>query len=120
MNKTLKTALIVGGAVIGLLVLVPLIWGVVSGWGYAGWGYAGWGMMGPGMMDGFVGMGLMPLIWIIVLGLIIWVITAAVSGTAESRKSDCFADRALDILDRRYARGEISKEEYEYRTKDLD
>ena len=73
MNKTLKTALIVGGSVIGILVLIPFITGLVSGWGYGGWE-----MMGPGMMGGFAGMGLMSLVWIVVLGLIIWAVVAGV------------------------------------------
>ena len=73
MNKTLKTALIVGGSVIGILVLIPFITGLVSGWGYGGWG-----MMGSSMMGGFAGMGLMSLVWIVVLGLIIWAVVAGV------------------------------------------
>lgn len=111
MNRTLKTASIVGGTVIGLLVLIPLISGLVFGWGYGGWG-----MMGPGMMGGFGGMGLMFLVWIGVLGLIIWAVVAAVRHPAES---SVLADPPLHVLKRRYASGEISKEEYEEKKKDL-
>ena len=107
MNKTLKTALIVGGTLIGLLVLT-LVFGLVFRGGY----YGGWGMMGPGMMGTHVGMGLMPLAWIIVLGLIIWVVIASVRSSTNPSRPDYISDFALDILKRRYAQGEISKEEY--------
>lgn len=99
MNKTLKTVLIAGSIVIGFLVLIPLIFGLIPGWGYGSWG-----MMGPGMMGGFAG--------IVVLGLIIWAIIAAVGGTSQS-KGQCYTtDSALNLLKNSYARGEISKEEY--------
>jgi len=111
MNKTLKTVLIVGGTIIGLLVFIPLISGLVSGWGYGGWG-----MMGPGMMGIFGGMGLMSLIWIVVLGLIIWAVVGAVRQPAEASGS---TDSAFDVLNRRYVIGEINKEEYEDKKKDL-
>lgn len=107
MNKTLKTVLIAGSIVIGFLVLIPLIFGLIPGWGYGSWG-----MMGPGMMGGFAGMGLMSIAWIVVLGLIIWAIIAAVGGTSQS-KGQCYTtDSALNLLKNSYARGEISKEEY--------
>ncbi len=114
MNKKLKTALIVGGTVIGLLILIPLISGLVSGWGYGGWG-----MMGPGMMGGFAGMGLMSLVWIVVLGLTIWAVVAGVRSTANSGRTDYASDSALNVLKGRYASGEINKEEYEDKKKIL-
>ncbi len=111
MNKSLKTALIIGGIVLGTLIVLPLVLGPMLG----GWS-GGWGMMGPGMMGGFGGMGLMSLVWIVVLGLIIWAIVAAVRHPAESSSSP---DSAMNVLQRRYARGEINKEEYEDKKKDL-
>ncbi len=107
MNRTPKAVLIAGGALTGILVLISLI---------TGWGYGGWGMMGPGMVGGFGGMGLMFLFWIAVFGLIAWAIVAGVRHPAESSG---FADSALDILKRRYASGEINKEAYEEKRKDL-
>jgi putative membrane protein len=107
MNKTRKAILIAGGALTGILILVSLIFG---------WGYSGWGMMGPGMMGGFGGMGLMFLFWIVLFGLIIWAVVAAIRRPVESNG---YADSALDILKRRYASGEINKEAYEEKKKDL-
>ena len=114
MNKNVKTALIIGGIILGVVIILPLVFGAISGWQYGGWG-----MMGPGMMGGFSWMWLMPVFWIFVLGLIIWAVVAAVRRPGESDSSTRQADSALEILKRRYARGEIDKEEYEEKKKDL-
>jgi putative membrane protein len=115
MNKNVKTALIIGGTILGIIIILPLVFGAISGWQYGGWG-----MMGPGMMSGFGWMWLMPVFWIVVLGLIIWAVVAAVRGSSESRSSGSSkADSALEVLKKRYARGEINKEEYEEKKRDL-
>ncbi len=115
MNKTVKTVLIVGSTIIGLLVFISLVFGLVHGGGY----YGGW-MMGPGMMSGYAGMGVMSLVWIVFLGLIIWaIVVGARNHVANSDNLDYASDSALNILKRRYARGEVSKKEYEDKMKDL-
>jgi putative membrane protein len=107
--------LIIGGIILGVVIIAALILGTVSGWQYGGWG-----MMGPGMMGGFGWMWLMPVLWIVVLGLIIWVVVASVRSSSESRDSDSSKTAsALEVLKRRYARGEIDKLEYEEKKKDL-
>ena len=73
---------------------------MMEGFGMHGWGM-GWG-------------------WIIGLVLLIfvfWMVTKSnrSNGTIEQSKDDS----ALDILKKRYARGEINKEEYEEKKKDL-
>ncbi|MDP2736870.1 MAG: SHOCT domain-containing protein [bacterium] len=63
-----------------------------------------------------------PLFMIIFWGLIIWVIVALVRGSGHSGgccRSGDSGDKALDILKERYAKGEIKKEEYEQKKKDL-
>lgn len=115
MDKNIKTALIIGGIVVAFLIVLPLVFGLILGW-YTG----GWGMMGPGMMGGFGWMWLMPVFSIVLLGLIIWAIVASVRSLSESRGKDVSkTDSALEVLKKRYARGEISKEEYEEKKKDL-
>lgn len=116
MSRGAKTAIIVGSIIVGLAIIVPLIVGLVSGWGY----YDGWRMMGPGMMGGYGFMWFMPIFGIVILGLIIWAIIAAVGRPGESRgQGSATTDSALEILKQRYARGEIGKEEYEQKRKDL-
>lgn len=79
--------------------------------------------MGPGMMGewgmGWFG-GLFALIfWILVIvGLVFlikWLIHMSKGGTEVKHSGS----RALDILQERYARGEIDKEEFDQKKKDL-
>ena len=120
MDKGLKTALIIGGVILAVVLIVPTIIGAVTGWQGGSWG---WGMMGPGMMGGYGGfgaMGLMSVFWIVVLGLIIWAVVAAARVTGQSSGSDSGrSESSLEILKKRYARGEINKAEYEEKMKDL-
>ncbi|MBU2608262.1 MAG: SHOCT domain-containing protein [Chloroflexi bacterium] len=76
-------------------------------------------MMGPGMMGGFGTMFFMPILWIAVVGLIVWAVVAAVRRPGESDSPTRLAESALEILKRRYARGEIDQKEYEEKKKDL-
>jgi putative membrane protein len=114
-NKNFKTALIIGGILLAVIIVVPLVVGAI--WGRPD---GEWGMMWPGMMIGFGWMWLMPIFWVVLLGLIIWAIVAAVRSYEGSKRSDSSKpDSALETLKQRYARGEISKEEYEEKRKDL-
>lgn len=74
-------------------------------------GNYGWGMMG-----GWGGMLFMALFWIALILLIVWVVRAVIgtSGTGNSGQSNARA-----ILDQRYARGEITRKEYEQMRKDI-
>ncbi|MBI3127679.1 MAG: SHOCT domain-containing protein [Candidatus Tectomicrobia bacterium] len=77
--------------------------------GYGPWHMWGWGMMGTGM--GII----MILFWVAILVLAIaaarWLLAAA-----PGRPT---GEAAEDILKKRYARGEIQKEEYEAKLRDL-
>lgn len=70
-------------------------------------------------MGGF-GMGFGWLFWIIILGVIIWAVIKLVN-SAQNRSgfSDKKDEDALEILKKRYARGEIGREEYEKMKRDL-
>lgn len=77
-------------------------------------------MMGMGgMMDGNMGFWMFfnMLFWILLLVgvvlLVVWAVQRMGGGGLSSEES------ALDILKRRYARGEISKEEYEEKKRDI-
>ena len=78
------------------------------------------------MWHGFGGFWFMPLIGLVVLGLIIWLIVVLVrrgnwagSGGCCGSSPVSSSESPLDILKKRYARGEINKQEYEDRKKDL-
>ncbi|OGO31551.1 MAG: hypothetical protein A2Z29_10775 [Chloroflexi bacterium RBG_16_56_11] len=77
-------------------------------------------MMG-GMTGGYGWGWSMPIIMVVFWGLIIWGIVALVRGVTTSRSCGASdeADRALEILKKRYALGEIGKQEYEDKKKDL-
>ncbi len=127
MSKSFRIGIIVGGVVLAILLILPVVWGGFSGWRGGGWGMMGpgGGMMGPGMMGGFGwgwGMGIgMVLFW----GLVIWAIVALVRGPSHHDDSAaCWghpehSDSALEVLKRRYASGEIGKEEYEQKKRDM-
>ncbi len=64
------------------------------------------------------GGGFMWLFWILVIVAIVWLITSAVnSGVRNRRDAD---DSPLEILKRRYARGEIDEEEFGRRRRELE
>ena len=74
------------------------------------------GMMDGGMMGGFgMGLGVMMLIfWIpVIIGLVLLIKYLSEGGAKRREES------ALEILKKKYARGEISNEEFEEKKKDL-
>lgn len=73
-------------------------WGHMTGWG--------WSMA----IFGWVFMAL-------VLGLVVWLVTSAIR---RSEPSGGKRRSALDLLDERYARGEIDREDYLRRRADLE
>ncbi len=78
---------------------------MMQGWGYGGWGgWMGWG--GPVLMVA---------VWVLIITGSVFLIRFLVR-RSQGREHE---DSALDILKRRYAQGEINKEEYEEKRKDL-
>ena len=61
-------------------------------------------------------MGFMGIIWVVILGLIIW---GGCSYLKRDRGAEHSNNSALDILKERYAKGEISKEEFEEMKRNL-
>ena len=111
--------------VIGLVVLVVLLFGLLgSGMMGYGWGEPWGGWMGPGMMGGF-GFGggiLMLLFWALVIGggvlLVVRLVGQNPAPLGPGQQGS--GNRPLDILRERYARGEITKEQFDQIRKDLD
>ncbi|MBI2304851.1 MAG: SHOCT domain-containing protein [Chloroflexi bacterium] len=82
-------------------------------------------MMGSGMMGGF-GWGWSMFIFMILFWvLVIWGIVALVRGLSQPSGPSgrdygpTPSETAIDILKKRYARGEINKEEFEAKKRDL-
>ena len=80
-------------------------------WGYMGNYHGGWGWMGFGMLG-------MALFWLfLIIGIVALVKGTWGSGTAAAERRQ--EKTALDILKERHARGEIEKEEFEQKKRDL-
>jgi len=93
---------------LGLILLTLVI--AASTCAYPG----GWHMMNWGHMNyGYGGV----IMWIILLALIAIVVYFLVSGKKLIKKDD---ETPLEILRKRYAKGEISRQEYEKMKKDLE
>ena len=88
-----------------------------------GLGYGGWGMqhgpMGWGFGMPWFGMIFMMLFWIAVIIAIIFLIRGLILSTRSKIPRVCEGNSALEILRTRYAKGEINKEEFEEKKRDL-
>ena len=75
-------------------------------------GHMGWGM-GMGWLGG--------LFWLVILGLIVWLVVNAIQrGQSHNTPNLPPREDSLEILKRRFARGEIDAEEYEERRRLLE
>ncbi|MBI5566104.1 MAG: SHOCT domain-containing protein [Chloroflexi bacterium] len=80
------------------------------------------GNFGFGRMNGFGFGGIFTILfWIVIIGLGVWLISNLVSRTNNQSPSSSGTapESALDILKKRYARGEITKEQYDEMRRDL-
>jgi putative membrane protein len=109
-----------------VVVAVAALFGVVMLSALLGTGMmGGWGpMMGGGMRGawgpGFGVWGLvMMLLWLLsvitIVLLVAWIIRQLAAGTGTATRS-----RALEILQERYARGEITREQFEQMRRDIE
>jgi putative membrane protein len=87
-----------------------------------GGGYGGWGT-GPGMMGywgiGWFGMIFMVVFWILVIVGLVFLVRWLVHASKADRGVSSASSRPLEILKERYARGEITKEEFDRIKHDL-
>ena len=104
--RKLTVKMIVGIISIALLIIAGLLLFHSS---YLGWnginGYRAWPCaMGYGSIGG-----IMMILWVVVIGaLAYWIFKVASEGKFSPAKAD-----ALDVLKKRYAKGEISKADFE-------
>lgn len=103
------------GSAVGLGVFLLLLFGLLGG-GMMGSGMMGWGGLGFGLL-GWV---TMMFFWALVIGgialLVVWLVR---QGQPPSASDQGNGRTALDILRERYARGELTREEYEQVRRDL-
>ncbi len=103
--------------VLGVFLLTGMLGaGMMGGW---------WPMMGGGMMGGWWGPGfgwwglVMMVFWVLfIIGIVLlvaWIVRQLAAGPSVTGRT-----RALEILQERYARGEITREQYEQMRRDLD
>jgi putative membrane protein len=72
-------------------------------------GYWGWG----GMWIGWI-------IWLVIIAAIIWVVVSLIGRSKRGEENVHPTESALDILKKRYAKGEITKEQFDQMKKDLE
>jgi putative membrane protein len=87
-----------------------------------GGGYGGWAT-GPGMMGywgiGWFGMIFMVAFWVLVIVGLVFLVRWLVHASKGDRGASPASSRPLEILKERYARGEITKEEFDRIKHDL-
>lgn len=121
MNK--KALLTIGLIALGLILVTAVIQ-----YGQTNWTMGHGGMM-SGMMGGTGMMGfgflLMLLFWGGVIALAVWLVSLLFPGAASHSTSTLDGngrkgETALEILKKRYARGELSRQEYQQMREDLE
>jgi len=84
---------------------------------YCGWGPGMMGWWGP--MGWFAPLGMI-LFWVLMIIVIVLLIRRFRASKGSGGEAGSPPESALDILKKRYARGEINKEEYLEKKKDLE
>lgn len=69
---------------------------------------------------GFMGLLLMLIFWVLLITLGIWLVKVIMSNDNRRQASDRGNLSPREILDQRYARGEIDREQYEMMKRDLE
>ncbi|MFZ0391539.1 MAG: SHOCT domain-containing protein [Calditrichia bacterium] len=60
------------------------------------------------------------LFWIIIFIVIIWLVVRFAGGSQTRQQPPASGETPLDVLKKRYARGEITREQYEQMRKDIE
>lgn len=111
-----RDAVLVGLAVVFGLILLTVWGGGMMGPGMMGWSGWGSGGMGLGAWSG-TGMMLFSVVLLVgLVGLVVWLFRGGSPAAAGPTGS---VSRAEDILKERFARGELTREQYEQMRQDL-
>ena len=124
MDRTTRRLLVAFGVLLVVALGFSILTGGMMGPGMMGSGMMGSSMMAPGMMSGQgwmrgLGMGLGSLAMLTFWGALMVgvVVLVRVLGTGPARHGHVLP---LDVLKRRYAAGEITREEYEQTRRELE
>jgi putative membrane protein len=115
MNRTTSTLLSIGVSAVLIAVGVWFLYNHSFGvWP----GHGRWAMGHHGMMGGGMGIGMI-IFWIILIVAVVLLFSGAVNGVRGKKQKREDALNPLEILNQRYARGEIDKVEYEEKRRNL-
>jgi putative membrane protein len=98
-----------------ILSLLPVVRAETNSGSCGAYGCGGFMGMGGGSLTGWL---IRLLFWILLIGIILYLARYLTRGNAGG-DTERQSKSSMDILEERYARGEIGKEEYEERKKDL-
>ena len=111
---------IMGGALIGVVLFAGGFFLGRASLGAFGYGFGmrvpnfGFGLVNRFGFGGTIAVILPILFWVAVIALGVWVVVSFISRSNRPASSDLPpAETALDILKKRYARGEITKEQFD-------
>ena len=115
MNRTTSTLLSIGVSAVLIAVGVWFLYNHSMGF----WpGHGRWAMGHHGMIGG--GMGIVMIIfWVVLIAAVVLLLSGAVSGLRGTKQNPEISSNPLEILNQRYARGEIDKVEYEEKRRDI-
>lgn len=94
--------------VIGIAAIVLLL---------GGWGVGSYGMMGSNWGWGMMGLGFMFLPMLLFWGAVIWLIVTLVNSASKGGHEE--SGSPVEILKKRFAKGELTKKQYEEMKKEL-
>lgn len=123
MDRTNRNLLIALGVLLLAAMVIPPLVGLMTGWGSMGSDQSGqvrfgpWMMHGYGWMGGF-GMGFGMLVFWGLIIVLIYMLVHSTSGATMGQQPH--QSTPLDVLKRRYAAGEINREQYQEIRKDLE
>jgi putative membrane protein len=124
MDKTTRTLLIASGLLLVVALISSALMGGMMGPGFIGSGQASQGTFGPGMMRGHgwmwgLGMGFGALVMAAFWGVVIVGVILLIRSVSGGHLGP-WHDTPLNLLKRRYASGQITREQYEQMRKDLE
>ncbi|GAB6904585.1 conserved hypothetical protein [Desulfosarcina cetonica] len=120
MNRKTSTLMSLG---ISVALIVGAIWFLYDQHRWFGYGGGGWYMPYQSMMGGYGGgyMGIfMLLFWVVIIAAIVLAVSGVFSGQSSSRGQLPPPPNAMDVLKRRYASGELDRDQYEAMKKDIE